>query len=224
MVSKGSPTLVLVPTALEREGLERDGPLAPGRALVETLGFGPLAAAARAAARLERLRPARVVLIGVAGTFDPVALPVGSAHEFAAVGSIGVGAGSGPAPAGPRELGFPQAVLDGRGEVWERLELQPLEPARAARLLLTACAASGSADDARARRARWPEADAEDLEAFGLALACAAADVPLTVVRGISNEVGDRDVRRWRIGPALAAARCRLGELFERARHAEDGA
>ena len=48
---------------------------------------------------------------------------------------------------------------------------------------------------------------AEDMEAFGVALACHARQTPLTVVRGISNLAGDGDVAGWRIDEALTAAR-----------------
>ena len=51
---------------------------------------------------------------------------------------------------------------------------------------------------------------AEDMEAFGVALACRLHGARLTVVRGVSNRAGDRDVGRWRIGEALEEAH-RLG-------------
>ena len=60
--------------------------------------------------------------------------------------------------------------------------------------------------------ARHRGALAEDMEAFAVALACARAGLGLSVLRGISNEVGDRDPRGWAIGPALAAVRDRLIE------------
>jgi futalosine hydrolase len=72
--------------------------------------------------------------------------------------------------------------------------------------LLTACAASADAADVAVRRRLFPTAVAEDMEGFGVALACRLAGVPLAIVRGISNDAGDRDKRRWQIGPALEAA------------------
>jgi nucleoside phosphorylase len=45
------------------------------------------------------------------------------------------------------------------------------------------------------------------MEGFAVALACALFRVPLGIVRGLSNVVGDRDPARWRIPAALAAAR-----------------
>jgi futalosine hydrolase len=47
---------------------------------------------------------------------------------------------------------------------------------------------------------------AEDMEGFGVALACRLLGVPLAIVRGISNEAGDREHARWQVPAALAAA------------------
>ena len=55
------------------------------------------------------------------------------------------------------------------------------------------------------RRARFRDALAEDMEGFAVAFACALAGVPVSIVRGISNVVGDRDPAHWRIPAALAA-------------------
>ncbi len=182
---------------------------------------------------IERLQPARVLLVGICGTFDAERLPVGSAIEFDATAIEGIGAGEGATLAGPTALGFPQwpggekadaqpihdrIVLAGHVELAEEHALR--DPSKSA-LLLTTCAASASPDQARLRRERFPEALAEDMEGFAVALACALADVPCSIVRGVSNVVGDRDPAHWRIPSALGAARlCALDVLrsFERAR------
>jgi futalosine hydrolase len=39
-----------------------------------------------------------------------------------------------------------------------------------------------------------------------VALACLLGGVPLGIVRGISNDAGDRDKSRWQIPAALTAA------------------
>ena len=56
------------------------------------------------------------------------------------------------------------------------------------------------------RLAKHPEAAAEDMEGFGVAVSCVLADVPLQIIRGISNRAGDRDKRHWDIEGALHAA------------------
>jgi len=216
--SAGAPRLVLVPTGLERRRLADHGGLPRGFALQALAGFGPVAAAARAAAWIERVRPAHVLLIGIAGTFDSERLPVGSAAAFTAVAIEGVGVGEGQRYVGPPALGFPQwpgpepaeaggrAEADGPARIEDRLPLWAPADAEPA-LLLTTCAASDGPALAARRRERFPDAHAEDMEGFGVALACALRGVPCSVIRGISNVVGDREPARWKIPAALAAAR-----------------
>lgn len=81
--------------------------------------------------------------------------------------------------------------------------------------LLSVAAAAGSRSQAEARRARHPEALAEEMEGYAVALAAHLGAVPLTILRGISNEAGDRDHASWQIEPALAACRRALEQLFE---------
>jgi futalosine hydrolase len=222
----GSPTLLLVPTAVEERRLADQGGFDPGLALVALCGFGPIAAAARSAEMLERLRPARVVLVGIAGTFDPDVLPIGNAIEFDAVAIEGIGAGEGESLSGPDALGFPQwPGSPGAEAIHDRIllgarsapDVRALrDPARSA-LLLTTCAASAAAAQAAVRRKRFPEALAEDMEGFAVALACAVAGVPCHVVRGVSNVVGDREPAHWRIPAALAAARLCALDVLRRA-------
>lgn len=201
----GSPTLLLVPTSLEERGLLAGGGLPPGLALRELCGFGAVVAAARAAWLAAELRPSRVLLVGIAGTYDPAAHPVGEARELSSVAIDGIGAGEGEGLLGPRELGFAQWPSDGRSEVGERIDLAA--GPRAAGLLVSVCAAAASAREAERRRGRFPGAVAEDLEGFSVAAACRMAGVPLRIVRGLSNPCGDRDRSRWRVDEALAAAR-----------------
>lgn len=203
-------TLLCVPTAYERAVLERVDPdlVAPRPGVTTALvGFGPVAAAARAASLIARERPERLLLVGIAGAHAG-GPEVGEAIEAGEVVLDGVGAGEGPARLLPSDLGFPQWE-DEHGRVDERLELDGEGP-----LLVTACSAAADAEVALERAARFPGAAAEDMEAFGVALAARLAGVPLRVVRGISNRVGDRDRSRWRVEEALAAAAVRAREVL----------
>ncbi|MEM1451294.1 MAG: hypothetical protein AAGI22_19405 [Planctomycetota bacterium] len=195
--------LLCVPTPQERERLERLAPdvMDPGRWLgVETVGFGPISAAARVAGLLAAAAPERVVLVGVAGG-DPSTLPVGSATTFGEVVLDGVGAGEGAAALLPSGMGLPQWHGNGVAAVGERLALADDGP-----VLLTACSASEGEAMIEARRGRFPDAAAEDMEGFGVALAAHFGRFPAHVVRGISNEIGDRDHARWRVDDGLRAA------------------
>lgn len=203
---KSSP-LVLVPTLGERRLIE---PTVAAAARVELCGFGAIAAAARTAQLVAALHPTRVFLVGIAGRFDEQ-LDLGSAHLFSEVACFGIGAGSGAAFQRAADLGWPQWPGDGSGgegvigDVIACTTLSAPDP-QAAGLLLTACAASADAADVADRKRLFPAAVAEDMEGFGVAIACRLAGVPLAIVRGISNHAGDRDHGRWRIGPALEAA------------------
>lgn len=212
----GSPTLLLFPTQLERERFADQGGLPTGLALDELCGFGPIAAAARASQLLARLQPARVVLIGIAGSYDPERLPIGTAWEFSGVALHGVGVGEGREFRGPPALGFPQwPAAEPADHVEDRIALRHGEGAECdAGLLLTTCAASDSLEQAALRRSGFPDAVAEDMEGFGVALACSLERTPLRIVRGISNRVGDRDPSSWRIPAALAAARRTVRDIL----------
>lgn len=209
---------MLVPTELEHRRLRAgDGGLAPG-ASIELCGFGPVAAAAVTAERLCVLSPGRVILVGIAGTFDSTRHPVGSAMSFSRVAIDGVGAGEGEGFVGPRPLNLPQWTMSGAGgdaPIHDELPLAVPPGGREAQLL-TVCAASDSPAMADARRSRHPAAVAEDMEGFAVALACARANVPLTILRGISNVVGERDPAAWKITPALVAVRALLHRVLGR--------
>jgi len=199
-----APLLLLVPTALELERLLDQGGYDPSQARVEVCGFGPVAAAARTATLLERHKPQRALLVGIAGTFDADRFAVGTATSFGDVALEGVGVGEGPRFIAPPALGFPQwpGSLDTTPHpIADRIALEGDGP-----LLLSTCAASDSPAHAAVRRAHFPECVAEDMEGFAVALACALARVPLTIVRGASNIVGDREPSNWRIPAALNAA------------------
>jgi futalosine hydrolase len=204
-------TLVLVPTDLERRLLAPmlAGGLGAGER-VEICGFGAVAAAARTAALVAAARPDRVLLVGIAGRLD-AGLSIGAAYRFEKVACHGVGAGSGAAFVPAATLGWPQWPGDPAAAdvaIGDVIELSGSCGgfAPGGGLLLTACAASASADDVAARRATHPAAMAEDMEGFGVALACRLLGVPLAIVRGISNEAGDREHARWQVPAALAAA------------------
>jgi futalosine hydrolase len=183
----------LIPTAAEAELL---GDVLPGPVCM--CGFG-LAAAGAGAAHAIATHPdaaeGGVVLAGAAGTYDAERLAIGAAMDAAAVRINGIGADR----AGPAELGFAEAdviALDGAdGE------------------LLSVAEAAATTADAATRARRYPEALAEEMEGYAVAVAASLFGVPLRIVRGASNRAGDRNHAGWRMGDALAAVRTRVREL-----------
>ncbi|MDA1094734.1 MAG: futalosine hydrolase [Acidobacteria bacterium] len=209
-------TLVLVPTDRERQHLVGQ----PGfgvRDRCELCGFGPVAAAARTATLLAQRAPDRVLLVGIAGTYDSAVMPVESATIFDRVTMHGVGVQTDSGFLSAASLGFHhwRETNDQPPPTVDQLSLAALAP-HAAGPLLTCCTASADADEAQQRRLQYPDVTAEDMEGYGVALACRLANVPVAIVRGISNQVGDREHARWRIHEALRAAWCVASELLAR--------
>jgi futalosine hydrolase len=215
--------LILIPTDLERRVV---APLLRLGAAdtVALCGFGMVAAAARTAGLVAAARPRRVVLVGIAGRF-PDGPAVGTAAVFAEVGCDGIGVGTGAAHRPAARIGWPQWPGDpgppASAPIGDALRLDAGDGPGLPRAggLLTVAAASATAAEAQARGAAHPAAVAEDMEGFAVALACALAGVPCTIVRGIANDVGDRDHDRWQTRPALAAA----AELVNRLLTADRG-
>lgn len=200
--------LLVVPSRLEAAGL--------GRSAAAVCGIGPVAAALGMAAILARRRPGRVLLAGIAGTRDPARLPVRGLCLASAVLNAGVGAGHGAAfvPLGamglPRDESLPPdrfALADWPGA--QAIATGPhaapgAASAGAGRLVrgVSATVAAASADGEQARVLPGA-ALIEEMEGWAVALACAAADVPLSMLRAVSNVAGDRRPAQWDVRGAL---------------------
>lgn len=213
--TSGDP-LVLVPTERERQGLAAAAGRAAWTTRLELAGFGPVAAAARTATLLAHRRPPRVLLVGLAGALDPERARPGQALAFGRVTLEGVGAGEGEGFLSAGQMGFPllDAAAGPSGPVGEELDLVVPDGLPENQYLLTVCAASGNPLQAGRRRARHPDAVAEDMESFGVALACTLAGIPLTVVRGISNRSGDRERGNWCFEDAYRAIHERVEAIL----------
>lgn len=219
-MKQGRERLIVVPTAMEMEALNQAGGIPESLGRVRLCGLGPVAAAARTAAELaESPEISETILVGIAGSFRPKELPPGEAREFSLVAIDGIGIGEGKEARGLGDLGFPQWPGEEFGRdspsVGDRLSLgDPDSPPPPEGLVLTVCAASSSPEHAALRLARHPTALAEEMEGFGVAMASVLARVPVRIVRGISNRVGDRDRAGWEIPGALRAARQLLLETL----------
>ncbi len=200
-----SRTLVLVPTRRELSAIY-DPQIDNVR--WESCGFGMAAAGARSGMLLGRWKPSHVVLAGIAGTYNG-RLEVGSAYAFASVGCYGIGVGTrGNFQTGP-ECGLPYwegpspSIGD---ELWLDIAETPISQVGGGPLL-TVATASSDAHDCEWRLAKFSRAVAEDMEAFAVAVACRFAEIPLTVLRGISNQAGDRNHQHWRFEESLASTK-----------------
>jgi futalosine hydrolase len=221
-----SRVLVLVPTEFELRKLQ---PLI-GKAVAETdgiiatCGFGPIISGIKTIQLLAQYTPTKVVLAGIAGAIGPRS-SVGTAASFSQVACYGIGAGSGSEFRTASELGWTRwneaTTTPGSQDILE-LHSDPasFRPWRSDSttdsggpsdnsidqpLLLTVCAASANSTDVADRLKKFPQAAAEDMETYSVATACRMANVPLTVIRGISNLAGDRNKAHWDVDTALKA-------------------
>jgi len=213
--------LILVPTPYELDRLQGTLDVAKNADFaLQLCGFGPIAAAARASSLISRYQPERVLLIGIAGTFDVKRTPIGSAQRFTQTVCYGVGVGMNESHLSAAQLGWMQFTgADAQPEIGDVLSLDSgfVSGIPASGTLLTCCSASDSAEEAKTRLQRFPDAAAEDMEGFSVAMACSLARVPLQIVRGISNEVGNRNIDQWRIDEAMNSAAELATELMHRA-------
>ena len=216
-----STTLILIPTENEAAHIQPSvTQLRTQGIIVEHCGFGPIVAAARTMQAVSKYLPSEVVLLGIAGAYDDQT-PLGAAFEFDEVVCYGVGAGSGADFRSALQMGWKQ---------WAGSSISAAEPLRppsaiadTLRLrskastplqLVTCCAASASEAEAQLRHCLYPAAFAEDMEGFGVAIACHLGNIPLRIIRGISNRVGHRDLSQWKIAEAMHAACERFIETF----------
>ena len=201
--------LILIPTHLEY--LKLKGQVKAfdrSDVRVSICGFGPVAAAARAGMLIAEFQPDHVWNLGIAGSLSDQA-NVGESYTFADVAMHGVGAGEGESHISAIEMDWHFWVGDTEDKLNQDAVIGSQLPLVGASNnecgLLSVCAASASAEEAKRRNEKHPGVVAEDMESFGVAMACKLASVPLTVIRGISNVAGNRDIESWEVDSALAA-------------------
>jgi len=202
---KTGSRLLLVPTDLERQKLPSpcvEQWIDCGHR-IEICGFGQVVGAARTMQLLANGSFDSVALVGIAGALsDDVA--IGSAMQFGTVYCDGIGVGQGSMHRSAMDMGWQQWPREPKIE--DTIQLSAHKDDHPLPGLVSVLAASESPAEAAWRRSRFPLGKAEDMEGFGVAVACRLANVPLTIVRGISNRAGDRDHSKWNIAGSLDQA------------------
>jgi nucleoside phosphorylase len=197
--ARRAPLLVVSAWPPELDRLRRQLPIRPRGLALATVGVGLVEAAHGTARLIAEARPAAILLVGTAGVYPghQEAFPVGTA---AVVGDLAL---------------LPQ-VLPGRHTYLP--EILPRRAAaspalgrkiRAASGLPVASVACPLAITASARAAAFAARSGcvlENLEAFAVARAAAAARIPFAAVLGIANRVGPRGHREWQQHCREAAA------------------
>ncbi|MFG1673982.1 futalosine hydrolase [Micromonospora sp. NPDC049282] len=204
---------LLVVTAVPAEAEAVRAGLTDPSVTVRPVGVGPAVAAA-ATARLLALaevagRPYRaVVSAGIAGGFvGRVAVGGTVLADRSVAADLGAESPAGFIPV--EELGMPPELLGvGRtvpSDPTLLVALRAALPAATVGTVLTVSTVTGAAASAAALADRHPDAVAEAMEGYGVAVAAALADVPFGELRTISNPIGPRDRDAWRMREAFAA-------------------
>lgn len=200
---EAGPVLVVAAFAPELRALGRffaggkSGAQVPSRAVV---GIGLVEAAAGTARLLARSRPRALLLVGTAGSYADQP-PIGSAAIATTIhlasASVARGAAYLPEPLPAQVESAPELV-------------QALVAATGLATAVVACPIGITREVATGKKiAKATGAALENLEAFAVARAAAAAEIPFAAVLGVANVVGPEAHAAWRAhGDKAAAAAC----------------
>lgn len=165
--------------------------------VARVVGIGLPMAAAGTAMVLGEVTPRAAVMVGTCGAYAGTGLSAGDVVVARRLrfGATGIAEGLAQFP-------DPMSVaLSASEDLMDAL----LRSGGKAADVVTAPAVT--VDDAAADRlARWAGAQAEHLEAYGAAVACAARGIPFAAVLGVANAVGSRARDEWRTNHRNAAA------------------
>jgi futalosine hydrolase len=200
-------TRILIVTAVKPEAEAIRAGVGPTQIAVEPVGVGPAAAAA-GTARLLALADAQgapyqaLICAGIAGGF-PTRAPVGATVLATRTIAADLGAESPEGFIPIEDLGFGQSIIPA-----DEALLAVLKEALPEALtgdILTLATVTGTTETATRLAQRFPHAVAEAMEGYGAAQAARQANIPFAELRTISNPVGPRDRKSWRLSEALAA-------------------
>ncbi|MGG4492477.1 futalosine hydrolase [Brevibacillus reuszeri] len=201
------PIRVLVVTSVEAErdavlrGLQDDN-----RFTLLVGGVGPASAAASTAAVLATNSYDLVICAGICGGFIGQA-GVGSVVVASEIICADLGAETADGFSDVDQLGFgsSRVAIDKElaTKVTEAIQSKGL-PVKMGQVL-TLSTVTGTAETAAALAKRMPDAAAEAMEGYGVAIAAQQRGVPVLEIRTVSNAIGPRDKSAWRIKDALIA-------------------
>jgi futalosine hydrolase len=168
-------------------------------------GVGPAAAAASTAIALSEASYRYVLCMGIGGSYrEPVQFDaVVIADELIAAD---LGAESPEGFIRLDELGFGETLIPVDPEL-ANLVATTLRQANmqvTTGSILTVSTATGTEETAAQLKERFPQASAEGMEGYGVAVAAQKYQIPFIEIRTISNKVGLRDRAAWKIKEALA--------------------
>ena len=209
-LSKNSPidrVLVVTSVAAERDAVLR-GLHGDSRFDVIIGGVGAAAAAMSTAKALAAAESGYglVLCAGIAGGFVNRA-KVGDIVVASEIIAADLGAETPEGFLSVDELGFGSARVAVEAGLASRLHETLCAAGCPAQIgsVLTLSTVTGTAETAERLAARYPNAAAEAMEGYGVALAALDQELPSLELRAVSNAIGPRDRAAWRIKEALEA-------------------
>lgn len=196
--------LIMTSVAAEKEAIER-GLGTDQRFDVVLAGVGPISASIQTTRALMGEDYALVINMGIAGGFREKA-DVGTLVIADEIVSADLGAESPEGYITLDELGFGASTrIKADSELVELLytALKSSEVAVQQGNILTLSTVTGTAETAEELLRREPNAAAEAMEGYGVAMAAQEFGKPVLEIRSISNPIGPRDRSAWRIKEAL---------------------
>ncbi len=197
--------LVMTAVELERQAVLR-GLKGDRRFTVLLSGVGSASAAANTAIALSKENYDMVISMGIAGGFLEKA-DIGSLVVATEIIAADLGIETRDGFQMIEELGFGtnRIRLDHEivAQVMFGLEQTGMTVQKG--LVITVSTVTGTAETAAALTSRLPDATAEAMEGFGVAIAAQQFGIPILEIRGISNAVGPRQRELWQMDDALQA-------------------
>lgn len=192
----------------------------PGGSEVIAGGVGSAAAAAATARALALAQAASapfgaVLSAGIAGSFPGRAEPGATVLASRSI-AADLGAATPEGFLALAELGFGASSVEADAALLA--ELRAALPEAVVGEVLTVSTVTGTAAGRAELLHRHPDAVAEAMEGFGVAVAATQAGVAFAELRTVSNLVGPRERDAWQIGPALAALTRAIGGIAEAGR------
>lgn len=192
------------------------GTIGGRRVILSASGIGKVNAAAATAALIERCRPGLVINTGCAGAYPGSGLAIG---ELAMAGEEILGDEGVQTSAGWQDLWEMKLPSLARGDLqyYNEVPLSGEATARAEEMaqrhgtrlvrgrFVTVSTCSGSRERGEELALRFG-AVAENMEGAAVALTSLRYGIDCLEIRGISNHVEERDMRRWNIPAAVEAA------------------
>ncbi len=180
-----------------RKGLASGSPI-----VVAPVGVGSAVAAA-GTARLLALADGRYTAVINFGIGGGLGVPLGGIALATRSIAADLGADSPDGFIGLDELGFGRATMAVDPGLLSLLHGSIPEAVPGD--VLTVNTVTGTSERTAWITGRYPDAVAEGMEGFGVAVAAEQAEIPFAELRTVSNPVGPRDRAAWQIGGALDA-------------------